>query len=121
MKKLFYIVAICVTLGLISVYLSADLSPEPAATIEQVSVVEPAQEVEPSPSDFDNKNCQCDSECLCAEGETDCDCNRTKSTCTCTQEDGKIVTLESIETNNDDIEEENPEETSDEGESIITE
>ena len=68
-----------------------------------------------------SENCVCDSECICPDNENDCDCKKTKSKCSCKQENGKVITVETIETNNDDIEEINPEETSDEGETFINE
>lgn len=67
------------------------------------------------------QNCVCKSECICSEGDSDCDCKRSKVTCECTKPDGKTVTFEAIATNNDDIEESNPEETADEDESIVAE
>lgn len=119
MKNLIGIIIICIVAGLcIFLFKTNDIdtkTPEPilpTATQDQSFKTD---------MDFDKDNCECESECICSEGETDCDCHRTKSTCICTQEDGKTVKMESIETNNDDIEEENPEETSDEGESILSE
>ena len=69
----------------------------------------------------DTQNWDCKSECLCQENDPDCDCSQTKSVCTCTDAEGKTVTIESIENNNSDIEELNPDQTFDEDETILAE
>ena len=61
-------------------------------------------------------NCICKSECICPEDDADCDCSQTKTICECTQENGEVTTIESVETNNVDIEETNPDETAGEDE-----
>lgn len=66
-------------------------------------------------------NCICNSECICPEDDTDCDCTQTRTICECTQENGEIATIESVETNNVDIEETNPDETADEDETVVSE
>ncbi len=109
MKKLFYLVSVLVVLTLICVYIKSRTAP---IEIETPAVL----------SDTVAKDdCDCKTECICPEGENDCDCIQTKSVCTCTQSDGKVVTVESVETNNDEIEEDNPEETSDEDETVVNE
>ena len=69
----------------------------------------------------DTQNCDCKSECICQENDFDCDCTQTKSVCTCTDAEGKTVTIESIENNNSDIEELNPDQTFNEDETILAE
>ena len=119
MKKLIKIIIVCVLITSFIIFLKniggEQKEPTPIASLTSQPQVENTQTA------FDNSDCECESECLCSESDAECDCHRTKSTCTCTQKDGKVVTMESIETNNDEIEEENPEETSDEDETILSE
>lgn len=112
MKKLFYIVLIIVIVALCGTYLKSRNTPLPSA--------EPQPQASENISE-DKDDCVCNTECICPEEDADCDCVRTKSTCSCTQKDGRVITLESVETNNEDIEELNPEETSDEDETILSE
>lgn len=112
MKKLFYIVLIVVLVIVAGAYLKS--KPAPLPTAEQQP-----QTSEEMPED--RSDCVCDTECICPAEDPDCDCAQTKSTCSCTQKDGRIITLESVETNNDDIEELNPEQTSGEDETILNE
>ena len=105
MKKILYIIfAVALCLSALSLY---KVSNTPT---EQIKI-----------DNTSSENCVCDSVCICPENESDCDCKKTKSKCSCKQENGKVITVETIETNNDDIEEINPEETSDEGETFINE
>ena len=114
MKKIFYIaIVILVALGGYLYWQHAKTDNTPAVNTEAFEPDTPRQSVK-------YKNCNCKSECICPNGEADCDCERTKSVCTCEQPDGQHITFESIETN-EDIEELNPEETSEEEETIISE
>ena len=115
MKKLFSIVATTVILILLSIYTRNFVVPFFTSIKNNIL---PAQTTE-TISTTDKKNCVCSSECICADNETDCDCSQTKSICSCTKENGEVITVESIETNNEDIEEINPEETSHEDETIV--
>ena len=103
MKKLFYIVLISITLLLICAYIKGTV-PQHAPTTEEVTSTD---------------NCICNSECICHENELDCSCSQTKTTCSCAQKDGKTITIESIEKNNENIEESNPEQTSAEDETLL--
>ena len=137
MKKLFYIVAICTLLALITAYIKANSqsytgpspvtivkTPEiPNADANKVTTEEnaPVSSETTEEASEENKDCECETECICPENEPDCDCTQTKSTCSCKDANGDSVTVESIETNNSDIEELNPEQTSEEDETIIEE
>ena len=134
MKKIFYLVALCTLIALLGAYIKANSDANnmdsSSATIvktseivntEQVAESSEASEVTEETSSDANKDCECKSECICPEGETDCDCEQTKSVCSCKDANGDVVTVESIETNNSDIEEINPEETSEEGETVVSE
>lgn len=68
-----------------------------------------------------SQNCTCESECLCKKNNTECDCSKTKSTCSCKDKTGKTIIIESIEPNDSNVEELNPDMTSDEGETILSE
>lgn len=66
-------------------------------------------------------NCTCKTECICPENDPDCECKQTKTICKCTQPDGTVAVVESVDNNNEDIEELNPDETADEDETIVNE
>ncbi|MBQ8464887.1 MAG: hypothetical protein IJ529_05615 [Alphaproteobacteria bacterium] len=134
MKKLFYIVAICTLIALLSAYIKANFQSEPSGLSSVTVVKTPEITVQDQTAEINvpeipantlsaqtEKDCECKSECICAEEDPDCDCEKTKSTCSCKDADGDIVTVESIETNNSDIEEVNPEETSEEDETVVNE
>lgn len=133
MKKLFYIVAICTLLALIAAYIKANSqtytdpssvtivkTPELPNT-DTAEVVTEEKATVSSEGSEENKDCECETECICPENEPDCDCTQTKSTCSCKDANGDSVTVESIETNNSDIEELNPDQTSEEDETIVEE
>ena len=103
MKKLFYIVLLGITILLVCAYIKGT-APQHHTSTETITSAD---------------NCICNSECLCQENEIDCSCAQTKTTCSCTQKDGKTVTVESIDKNNENIEESNPEQTSSEDETIL--
>ena len=134
MKKLFYIVAICTLIALLGAYIKANTqtanTSSSSVTIVKTpeisnsdAVVAPAEETKAPTEEAseENKDCECETECICPENEPDCDCTQTKSTCSCKDANGDSVTVESIETNNSDIEELNPEQTSEEDETIVEE
>ncbi len=115
MKKILYIILIAVVLTSVSTYVKNHTTPkQPEA---QTSAAAPAN----SENNMSKDKCVCDSECLCEENDTECECTQTKSVCTCEQEDGQVITVESVDTNIDEIEELDHEETSDEEETILKE
>lgn len=119
MKKLFYIVATTVIILLFSIYMRQFMVPF-FTSVKNNLIPSPTEKVDTLSAE-EQKDCVCNSECICPEGQTDCDCQQTKSTCSCTKKNGEVVTVESIETNNANIEEIDPETTSHEDETIIDE
>ena len=114
MKKFLYVIATILIIALIyAIWQFQNQTSEPEKTEVEVTATDAT-----TPS---SDNCICKSECICPEEEADCDCNQTKTVCECTQENGEVTVVESVETNNVDIEETNPDETSDEDETIINE
>lgn len=107
MKKLFYIVLTIVVLSISCLYL------------KKQTTITPENQNNPSSIITTEENCVCKSECICPQGSNNCECNQTKSICSCKQQNGKVITIESIESNNDNIEENNPDQTSDEGETVL--
>ena len=113
MKKFIYFVAIILVVALIYAIWQFQNQTSDTPSLNEATTNEAISQ--------SMDNCNCKSECLCPEDDTDCDCSQTKTICECVQENGEVTTFESIETNNVDIEETNPDETSDEDETIINE
>jgi len=114
MKKFLYFIATLLIFALIyALWQFQNQKPNHPQQSQEISVTE---NTVPS-----TDNCICKSECICPEDDTDCDCSETKTICECTQENGEITTIESTETNNVDIEETDPDETSDQDETIVSE
>lgn len=108
MKKLLYI-----TLSIICLLVIYSF-------IAKTTTIQTAEQMPPSAENISSaEDCVCDYECICQENELDCDCSKTKTRCTCTQKNGEKIVIESIEKNNENIEENNPEQTSSEDETLL--
>jgi len=107
MKKLLYITLSIICLSVIYLFV--------VKTTPQTAV-----QTHPSAENISSaEDCVCNYECICQENELDCDCSKTKTRCTCTQKNGEKIVIESIEKNNENIEENNPEQTSSEDETLL--
>ncbi len=115
MKKLFYIVLVVILLMIVSYFVKEGHNKtQPAAAEETVDAEQPAEV-----NGQAVVSCTCETECSCPEGIENCDeCEAAREACKCQTEDGDIV---EVEEEVEDVEEINPEETSDEGETIIKE
>lgn len=121
MKKLFYILLVIVLLMILSYFVkgghNAALAPVAEEEAAAVTVVEPDSQTEVNGQAV--VSCTCETECTCPEGVENCsECEAAREACKCETEDGDIV---EVEEEVEDVEELNPEETSDEGETIIKE
>lgn len=119
MKKLFYIVLVVILLMIVSYFVKEGHNKtQPAA--ERTAVVDTVDAEQPAEVNGQAVvSCTCETECSCPEGIENCDeCEAAREACKCQTEDGDIV---EVEEEVEDVEEINPEETSDEGETIIKE
>lgn len=115
MKKILYIILVAAVLTATSAYVKKHAVPRQPEEQTAVTAAISAS----SATEMSKDKCVCDSECLCEENDTECDCTQTKSVCSCEQENGQVITVESVDTNIDEIEELDHEETSDEEETIL--
>lgn len=120
MKKLFYIILVIILLTIVSYFVKEGHNrPQPTVNEESttVNIADEPQSVEINGQAL--VSCTCETECTCPEGIENCgECEAAREACKCQTEDGNIV---EVEENVEDVEEVNPEETSDEGETIIKE
>ena len=120
MKKLFYILLVIVLLMILSYFVKGGHNTTPAPTTEETAaatVVETDSQTEVNGQPV--VSCTCETECTCPDGVENCsECEAAREACKCETEDGDIV---EVEEEVEDVEELDPEETSDEGETIIKE
>ena len=120
MKKLFYIVLVVILLMIVSYFVKEGHNKTQPTTTEETAVVDTVDAEQPAEVNGQAVvSCTCETECYCPEGIENCDeCEAAREACKCQTEDGDIV---EVEEEVEDVEEINPEETSDEGETIIKE
>ena len=120
MKKLFYIALVIVLLMIISYFVKEGHNKNRVAASKEsgvVTVVAPERPAEVNGQPV--VSCTCETECSCPEGVENCnECEAAREACKCETESGDIVEIKEEVV---DVEEINPEETSDEGETIIKE
>ncbi len=95
MKKLFYVVLIVLIVLVIGSFVQQNTEETVTPTTEVIDVVA----------------CDCDAKCACQEADENCDCIAQKAACDCA----------SSESEAEEVVEENPEETSHEDETIVSE
>ncbi len=95
MKRLFYVVLIVLIVLVIGSFVRQNTEETVTPTTEVIDVVA----------------CDCEAKCTCPEGDESCDCMVQKSACDCASADKDA----------EEVVEENPEETSHEDETIVSE
>ncbi len=123
MKKILYFALFA--LVIVATYLAFQKQNQTAEatssdSVEAVTNTTSADE-EVAPTKETPDNCSCKTDCICPENDPDCECKQTKTICECTQPDGTVTVVESVDNNNEDIEELNPDETADQDETVVNE
>lgn len=123
MKKILYFALFA--LVIVATYLAFQKQNQTAEatssdSVEAVTTTTSADE-EVAPTKETPDNCSCKTDCICPENDPDCECKQTKTICECTQPDGTVTVVESVDNNNEDIEELNPDETADQDETVVNE
>lgn len=107
MKKIFYAIVLILVLVLVVNYVRKDNQTE--AVNEYVDEVNVADVIA----------CDCDAPCNCASNDINCECAASRAACNCDAiNGGDEITVDEFA---EEVEEENPDETSHEDETIIAE